>query len=186
MSLSPASKFGGRAEKEGIMRLTSLKLNTLQDLYLEELRDLYNAENQLIKALPKMAEAAADPQLKSAFTAHLGQTRTHVARLEQIFRALDEDPRGETCHAMKGLIEEGELMIKASGDAAVRDAGIIGAAQRVEHYEMAGYGATRSLALRLGEIAAAELLQETLDEEGEADQLLTEIAESELNQHAVR
>ena len=166
------------------MSITSLKLNSLRDLYLEELRDLYSAENQLVKALPKMAEAASDHQLKSAFTAHLKQTKTHVARIEQIFEGLGEDPDGETCQAMKGLVEEGAQMIKAGGDKTVRDAGLIGAAQRVEHYEMAGYGATRSLAQRLGESAAAELLQETLDEEREADALLTEIAESEIKHHA--
>jgi ferritin-like metal-binding protein YciE len=167
------------------MKITSLKLNSLRDLYIEELRDLYSAENQLVKALPKMAGAATEDQLKTAFTAHLGQTKTHVARLEQIFEELGQDPAGETCQAMKGLIAEGELMIKADGDPAVRDAGLIGAAQRVEHYEIAGYGATRALAQRLGESVAVGLLQQTLDEEADADQLLTEIAESEVNQHAL-
>jgi len=167
------------------MKLTSLKLNSFRDLYLEELRDLYSAENQLVKALPKMAKAASDSKLKAAFTAHLGQTKTHVSRLERIFRQLGEESGGETCQAMKGLIEEGELMIKADGDRNVRDAGLIGAAQRVEHHEMAGYGTTRSLAQRLGASAAAELLQQTLDEEGEADHLLTELAESEANVHAI-
>ncbi len=167
------------------MRLTTLKLNSLRDLYLEELRDLYSAENQLVKALPKMAEAASDKQLKSAFTAHLKQTKTHVTRLEHIFEQLDEEPGGETCQAMKGLIEEGEVMIKADGDETVRDAGLIGAAQRVEHYEMAGYGTTRALAKRLGETGAAKVLQQTLDEEGEADKHLSEIAETEAKHHAV-
>jgi ferritin-like metal-binding protein YciE len=167
------------------MKLTSLKLNSLRDLYVEELRDLFSAENQLVKALPKMAEAASDSHLKTAFTAHLRQTKTHVTRLEQIFRQLGEKPSGETCEAMKGLIVEGEEMIKASGEATVRDAGLIGAAQRVEHYEMAGYGTARSLAEHLGENAAAQILQQTLEEEGEADQKLTEIAESEVNLHAV-
>jgi len=166
------------------MRLTSLKLNSLRDLYLEELRDLYNAENQLVKALPKMAEAAKDRHLKTAFKEHLAQTKTHVSRLEEIFEGLGEKPTGETCHAMEGLVEEGEQMIKAEGDATVRDAGLIGAAQRVEHYEMAGYGTARSLAHRLGETEAASLLKETLDEEGEANKLLTEIAETEAK-HAV-
>jgi ferritin-like metal-binding protein YciE len=159
------------------MRLTSLKLNSLRDLYIEELRDLYSAETQLIKALPKMAEAAGHSQLQQAFNDHLEETENHAARLEQIFEALDEKPTGETCQAMEGLIKEGSQMIKASGDSVVIDSGLIGAAQRVEHYEMAGYGTARSLALRLGENEAAELLQETLDEEANADQLLTQIAE---------
>jgi ferritin-like metal-binding protein YciE len=160
------------------MRFTSLKLDSLRDLYIEELRDLYSAENQLIKALPKMAEAASDAELKQAFLDHLEQTENHAARIEQIFEALDEKPTGETCQAMEGLIKEGSQMIKAQGDPVVRDSGLIGAAQRVEHYEMAGYGTARSLAQRLGEQEAVELLQETLDEEGEADSLLTEIAEN--------
>ncbi|HEX4085532.1 MAG TPA: ferritin-like domain-containing protein [Chthoniobacteraceae bacterium] len=160
------------------MRLTSLKLETLRDLYLEELRDLYNAETQLVKALPKMAKAATDTKLKKAFTDHLEQTHGHVSRLEQIFDALGEKATGETCQAMEGLIKEGSQFIDAEGDDVVRDSGLIGAAQRVEHYEMAGYGTVRSLAQRLGEDQAADILQETLDEEGEADHLLTEIAES--------
>jgi ferritin-like metal-binding protein YciE len=160
------------------MKLTSLKLNSLRDLFIEELRDLYSAETQLVKALPKMAEAASDTNLKQAFTNHLEQTEGHVARLEEIFQALDETPSGETCQAMEGLIKEGSQMIKAKGDSVVIDSGIIGAAQRVEHYEMAGYGTARSLAERLGEQEAATLLHETLDEESEADNLLTEIAEN--------
>jgi ferritin-like metal-binding protein YciE len=159
------------------MRLTSLKLESLRDLYLEELRDLYSAETQLIDALPKMAEAASDQHLKQAFLDHLEQTKTHAVRLERIFEALGLKPTGETCQAMEGLVKEGSQMIKAHGDPVVRDSGLIGAAQRVEHYEMAGYGTARSLAQRLGEEEAVELLQETLDEEGEADQLLTNIAE---------
>jgi ferritin-like metal-binding protein YciE len=159
------------------MRLTSLKLNSLRDLFIEELRDLYSAETQLVKALPKMAEAASDTQLKQAFNNHLEETENHVARLQEIFTALDESAEGETCQAMEGLVKEGTQMIKAEGDPAVKDSGLIGAAQRVEHYEMAGYGTARSLAERLGENDAAELLQETLDEESAADELLTEIAE---------
>jgi ferritin-like metal-binding protein YciE len=160
------------------MKPSSLKLDSLRDLYIEELRDLYSAETQLIKALPKMAEAATDGQLKRGFLDHLEQTENHAARLEQIFEALDEKPSGETCQAMEGLIKEGAHMIKAKGDPVVHDSGLIGAAQRVEHYEIAGYGTARSLALRLGEHEAAEILQETLDEEAETDTLLTEIAES--------
>ena len=160
------------------MRLTSLKLNSLRDLFIEELRDLYSAETQLLKALPKMANAATDTQLKQAFADHLEQTENHVVRLEEIFETLDEKPEGETCQAMEGLIKEGSQMIKAHGDSIIIDSGLIGAAQRVEHYEMAGYGTARSLAQRLGEQEAAALLQETLDEESEADSLLTEIAEN--------
>lgn len=166
------------------MGLFSPTFETLHDLYLNELRDLYSAETQLLDALPKMAEAAASSQLKEAFTGHLKQTEGHVRRLEEIFEALGEEPSGETCKAMQGLIAEGEDYVKASGERDVRDAGLIGAAQRVEHYEMAGYGTTRALAERLGESEAAEKLQATLDEEGEADQKLTAIAEGEVNAEA--
>ena len=176
--LSAAAAPLGITETPIAMRFTSIKLDTLRDLYLEELRDLYSAETQLVLALPKMAQAASDIHLKEAFMDHLDQTEGHVARLEQIFDALHEKPTGETCQAMEGLVKEGAQMIKAQGDDTVRDSGLIGAAQRVEHYEMAGYGTSRSLAERLGEHEAAELLQATLDEEGEADTLLTEIAES--------
>jgi ferritin-like metal-binding protein YciE len=166
------------------MGLFSPTFETLRDLYLNELRDLYSAETQLLDALPKMAEAAASSQLREAFTGHLKQTEGHVRRLEDIFEALDEEPSGETCKAMQGLIAEGEEYVKASGERDVRDAGLIGAAQRVEHYEIAGYGTTRTLAERLGEGEAAEKLQATLDEEREADQKLTAIAEGEVNAEA--
>ena len=164
--------------------MVSPTFETLHDLYLNELRDLYSAETQLLDALPKMAEAAGSSQLKEAFTGHLKQTEGHVRRLEEIFEALGEEPSGEICKAMQGLIAEGEDYVKASGERDVRDAGLIGAAQRVEHYEMAGYGTTRALAERLGESEAAEKLQATLDEEGEADQKLTAIAEGEVNAEA--
>ena len=163
------------------MRFTALKLNSLRDLFIEELRDLYSAETQLVGALPKMAEAAASQDLASAFKHHLEETRGHVSRLESIFNQIGEKSSGETCEAMKGLIKEGEILVKAEGDPDVRDAGLIGAAQRVEHYEMAGYGTARSLALRLGDNQTAEILQQTLDEEGEADKKLTSIAESQVN-----
>jgi ferritin-like metal-binding protein YciE len=163
------------------MGLFAEKFETLRDLYVNELRDLHSAEVQLTAALPKMAEAASSSQLKKALTTHLEQTRGHVRRLEQILNALDEKPSGKTCEAMEGLIAEGEGYIKASGDDSVRDAGLIGAAQRVEHYEIAGYGTARSLANRLGEKNAAELLQRTLEEEGDADHKLSEIAEGEVN-----
>jgi ferritin-like metal-binding protein YciE len=163
------------------MRFTALKLNSLRDLLVEELRDLYNAETQLVDALPKMAGAATSRELKSAFEHHLEETRNHVSRLENIFQRIAEESSGETCEAMKGLIKEGEILVKAEGDPDVRDAGLIGAAQRVEHYEMAGYGTARSLARRLGENQVAETLQQTLNEEAEANKKLTSIAESQVN-----
>ena len=163
------------------MSLFAPTFNTLRDLYLNELRDLYSAETQLIDALPKMAEAATSPALKKAFLAHLDETHLHAQRLEQIFSGLGEKPTGETCAAMKGLIKEGEEYVKAGGDDAVRDAGLIGAAQRVEHYEIAGYGTARALALRLSETQAAETLNTTLQEEGAADKKLTSIAETQVN-----
>jgi ferritin-like metal-binding protein YciE len=168
------------ANEEG-MRFTSLKLDSLRDLLLEELRDLYNAETQLLDALPKMAEAANSPELRSAFEHHLQETEEQVSRLDDIFRLLEEKSSGETCEAMKGLIKEGETLINAQGDPAVRDAGLIGAAQRVEHYEMAGYGTARTLALRLGQKQIADALQATLNEEAQADQKLTSIAEGQVN-----
>jgi ferritin-like metal-binding protein YciE len=168
------------------MRFASLKLNSLRDLLLEELRDLYNAEIQLTDALPKMAEAAGSADLRAAFEHHLDETEGHVSRLEKILERLSEEVSGETCEAMKGLIKEGELIIKAEGDPDVRDAGLIGAAQRVEHHEIAGYGTARTLARRLGEDEIASVLQQTLDEEGEADKKLTSIAESQANVGAVR
>ena len=166
------------------MKLTSTKLESLRDLYIGELRDLYSAEKQLTKALPKMAKAAKTPELKEAFESHLEETKNHVTRLEEIFEGLEEKPTGETCEAMEGLIKEGENYVTAKGDHGVIDAGLIAAAQRVEHYEIAGYGTARTLASHLGEENAAELLQETLDEEGAADKKLTGIAESTVNTHA--
>jgi len=161
-----------------------MKLDSLRTLWIEEMRDLYNAENQLLKALPKMAKRASTPELKEAFESHLEETRTHVERLEEIFAKLGKKPSGKTCKAMKGLVEEGSEMLKEDGPDSVIDAGIIAAAQRVEHYEMAGYGAARTFASLLGEDDAEELLQTTLDEEGAADEKLTEIAESIVNEEA--
>lgn len=163
------------------MRFSALKLDSLRDLLIEELRDLYNAETQLVDALPKMAEAASSHELKSAFEHHLEETRRHVYRLDSIFKQINEKSSGETCEAMKGLVKEGEILIKAEGDPEVRDAGLIGAAQRVEHYEMAGYGTARALARRFGDNQMAEILQQTLNEEGEANKKLTSIAESQVN-----
>lgn len=166
------------------MALFRAELNSLQDLFANQIEDLYDAENRLIEALPKMADAAQSPQLKSAFESHLEETRGHVGRLEQVFEALGQPPKRETCQAVKGLIAEGEEAIKAKGDPAVRDAALIAAAQRVEHYEMAGYGTARTLATQLAYDRPATLLQETLQEEKEADRKLTTIAESSVNTQA--
>src|ERR1700741_894051 len=168
------------------MRITSLKLDSLQDLLLAELRDLHDAEEQLVEALPKMAEAASSNELKSAFTHHLDETRKHVTRLDDVFKSLDEKSSGETCEAMKGLVKEGEEFIHAKGEPDVRDAGLIGAAQRVEHYEMAGYGSARTLAKRLGLHDIVETLQKTLEEERAADEKLTTVAESDVNLTATK
>jgi ferritin-like metal-binding protein YciE len=158
-----------------------MSMDSLKDLYIDELKDLYNAENQLLKALPKMAKKASAPELKKAFQDHLAQTEVHVERLERIFKGLGEKASGKTCKAMKGLIEEGKEIIEEDGDEAVLDAALIGAAQRVEHYEIAGYGVVRTFASLLGEENAMGLLQRTLNEEGETDKKLTRIAESAIN-----
>jgi ferritin-like metal-binding protein YciE len=155
----------------------------LKDLYLDELRDIYNAENQLVKALPKMAKASTYPKLKAGFEEHLQQTQGHVQRLEQIFSSLAEDPKGKTCKGMKGLVEEGEEAIGEDYENNVKDAGIIGAAQRVEHYEMAAYGTARELAKILGRTEDAVLLEQTLEEEKETDKKLTTLA-MDLNRQA--
>jgi ferritin-like metal-binding protein YciE len=162
-----------------------MKLDTLQKLYADELRDLYNAENQLLKALPKMAKAASSEDLKDAFEKHLEQTKGHVERLERVFEELGEKPKGKTCRAMKGLIEEGSEILKEDGEDSVIDAGIIVAAQKVEHYEIASYGSVRTFAHLLGQNKAAELLQTTLDEEAETNQLLNRLAESIVNPEAL-
>ena len=161
-----------------------MKLKTLKDLYIEELRDIYSAERQILKALPKMAKAATSPELKAAFLEHLEQTKGQVVRLETVFEALGKKPTGKTCKAMQGLVEEGEELISEEPAPTVLDAGLISAAQRVEHYEMASSGSVRTWARLLGEKAAAKLLQETLDEEGETDKKLTALAESVINVEA--
>ena len=157
-----------------------MRLNTLNNLYVDQLKDLYSAERQLVQALPKMAEAANNAELKAAFAAHLQETQGHVKRIEQIFSSLDDTPGGENCKGMKGLIEEGDEIIKRRGKAEIKDAALIAAAQRVEHYEIAGYGVARTFAQQLGYTEAADLLQQTLDEEGEADKKLTSIAEGHM------
>jgi ferritin-like metal-binding protein YciE len=149
----------------------------LKGLYLDELKDLYNAENQLVKALPKMANAASSDELRQGFEEHLEQTKGHVQRLEKIFQALGESPKGKKCEGMEGLIEEGSEAMEEGYRGRVLDAALIGAARRVEHYEIAGYGTVRSMAETLGESDHASLLEETLDEEKETDEKLTELAE---------
>jgi ferritin-like metal-binding protein YciE len=161
-----------------------MKLASLRDLFIEELRDLYSAENQLVKALPKMAKAASSEELRNAFEEHFEQTKEHVNRLEQIFEKLDAKAKGKKCKAMEGLIEEGKEVMDEDAVPPVMDAAIISAAQRVEHYEIAGYGCARTYARTLGEDEAAELLQQTLDEEGETDKKLTELAENIVNHQA--
>src|ERR1700733_7052690 len=159
--------------------MTKMKSETLKDLFIDELKDLYDAENQLIKALPKMAKAAYSDELRSAFEEHLTQTEGHARRLEQIFEELDEPVKGKKCKGMQGLIEEGAEMIKEKkGEEEVLGAGLISAAQRVEHYEIAGYGCVRTYAELLGEDEAVRLLEETLEEEKETDSKLTELAQN--------
>jgi len=153
-----------------------MKPNSLQELYLEQLRDLYNAEQQIIEALPDMIDVASSPDLRDALSEHLEVTKEQVTRLEQIFQTLGEKAKGETCKGMQGVIKEGSSLIGDIKDTDVRDAAIIASAQRVEHYEMAGYGTARTYAEMLGHEEAAQLLQETLDEEKEADQALTDLA----------
>jgi ferritin-like metal-binding protein YciE len=161
-----------------------MSLDTLHDLFIEELKDLYNAENQLVKALPKMAKNATTPELKEAFAEHLEVTRKQVERLDEIFSGLSVNPKGKKCKAMEGLIEEGSEIFSKKGNPSVIDAALIAAAQRVEHYEMAAYGCARAFAKLLGNSNAEKLLQETLDEESEADAKLTQIAESTINSQA--
>jgi ferritin-like metal-binding protein YciE len=160
---------------------TSEEFNSLQELFEHDLKDLYDAEQRLVDALPKMAEKASDSTLKKAFSDHLKQTEVHVERLEEIFSKLGKDPEGIKCAAMVGLISEGDEIIDATGDPDVLDAALIGAAQKVEHYEIASYGTARTFARRLGNSYVAELLQQTLDEEGDADKKLTNIAEKKVN-----
>jgi len=163
-----------------------MDMETLKDLYVEELKDLYSAEKQIIKGLAKMTKAANHPELKEAFSRHQQLTEKHVERLERICADLEVSPRGKRCVGMEGLIEEANELIKDRPDPDVLDAGLIAAAQHVEHYEMAGYGCVRTYARQLGFEDQAELLQTTLDEEGNTDKLLTEIAETSINLEAQR
>jgi len=163
---------------------SSAALNSFDELFVEQLQDLYDAEQRLTKALPKMAAAAHNPALKSAFEEHLKQTENHVRRLEQVFQGLGKSAQTKTCEAMKGLVEEGSEVISGKGDPDVKDAALIAAAQRVEHYEIAGYGTVRTFAQRLGKSEAVRLLQETLNEEAETDKKLTALAEKAINPKA--
>jgi ferritin-like metal-binding protein YciE len=153
-----------------------MNLQTIDDVFMHELEDLLSAERQLVDALPKMAQAASEPKLRQAFEEHLGETRDHVSRLEEILSQLGRRPSGEECKAMKGMIAEGEKVVQSTGDPAAKDAALIAAAQRVEHYEIAGYGTARTFADQLGHGDAKDMLEQTLDEESNADKLLTKIA----------
>ena len=161
-----------------------MPMESLQELYVEEIKDLYSAENQILKALPRMIKAASSPALKKAFTKHERQTREHAKRLERIARDLGEKPTGKKCHGMEGLIEEGKDLIKEKPVPNVLDAGLISAAQHVEHYEMAGYGTVRTWARLLGLERHAQVLQTTLDEEEQTDLDLTALAEAFINEQA--
>ena len=158
-----------------------MEMETLRDLYVDELKDLYSAENQILKALPRMIKVSSHPQLKKAFANHERQTRQHVKRLERICKSLGVSPKGKKCEGMEGLLKEGKSLIAEKPEPDVLDAGLISAAQHVEHYEMAGYGTVRTWARLLGYEEQAEILQQTLNEEGETDHLLTAIAESGIN-----
>jgi ferritin-like metal-binding protein YciE len=162
-----------------------MALQSLEDLFLHDLKDLYNAENQILKALPRMAKKASAPELRRAFEVHLKQTEQQVKRLERVFDTLDEKAKGKTCKGMQGLIEEGKEMMAEDIEDDVLDAALIASAQKVEHYEIAAYGTARTYAEMLGNDTAAKLLQQTLDEEGETDKKLTQLAEQLVNAEAV-
>jgi ferritin-like metal-binding protein YciE len=161
-----------------------MKIKTMEELFVDELKDLYDAEKQIIKALPKMAKAASSEDLREAFQEHLEVTRKQVERLENIFSKLDDKPGGKKCAGMQGLIEEGQELLSEGDESPVLDAGLIAAAQKVEHYEIAGYGTARTHAELLGNREAARLLEQTLQEEKRTDEKLTELAENLVNQEA--
>lgn len=163
-----------------------MALNSLRDLYVEQLRDLYSAENQILKSLPKMAETAKHPELRLAFETHVKQTEEQVRRLDTIFTDLDEKASGHHCKGMEGLLKEANDTVKEKGDSDVLDAAMIANAQRVEHYEIAGYGCVRTYARLLGRDQDVALLQQTLDEEGATDENLTTLAERVINIDAQR
>jgi len=163
-----------------------MKVNSLKQLYVEELKDAYDAEHQIVKALPKIIKAASTPKLREALQAHLEQTKGHVQRLEQIFDGLGEPAKAKKCDGLRGILDEGEKTISDGEQGPVLDAGLIAGAQRVEHYEMAAYGSLKTWAEELGESRAVQLLEKTLNEEKEADKKLTEIANSTVNAEASR
>jgi ferritin-like metal-binding protein YciE len=162
-----------------------MQIDNLEKLFVEQLKDIYNAEKQITKALPKMAKAATDEELQKAFQQHLRQTETHIQRLEEIFKDLGKNPQGKRCVGMEGVIGEGKELLEEDVEDDVLDAGLIGAAQKVEHYEIASYGCLKTYASLLGNDRAAELLETTLNEEKQTDQLLTEIAERSINVEAM-
>ncbi len=161
-----------------------MSLDSLEKLFLEELKDVYNAEKQILRALPKMAKAAESPELEQAFTKHLKETEGQVERLERIFKELGQAARGKKCKGMEGLLEEGKEVLEEDGDPAVIDAALIASAQRVEHYEIAAYGCLRTYASLLGYSEAEGLLSQTLQEEEAADKKLTQLGESGINESA--
>lgn len=163
-----------------------MKIKTMDDLFLAQIKDLYDAEKQLVKALPKMAEAASSHKLRQGFEEHLEQTKGHVARLEQIFAQLGQKAGGTKCEGMAGMIDEGKEIIDEVPQSSLRDAGLIGAAQKVEHYEIAGYGTLKTFAQMLGHSQAVRLLEQTLNEEKQTDQRLTALAESMVNEEAIQ
>lgn len=162
------------------------KLDTLQDLLIHNIKDLYSAETQLVKALPKMAKAATDPDLKAGFTTHLEETKIQVTRLEEVAELLGASPRGLSCKAMKGLVEEGAEAIEEEAEPSIKDLSLIAAAQKVEHYEISGYGAARALAEAVGNKKVAKLLKTTEDEEGATDKKLTSVAEKIISSAPVK
>jgi ferritin-like metal-binding protein YciE len=161
-----------------------MSLDSLQKLFLEELKDVYNAEKQLVRALPRLAKAAESSELQQAFTKHTKETEGHVRRLEQVFQQLGQSARGKTCKGMQGLVEEGKEVMEQEGEGAVIDAALIASAQRVEHYEIAAYGCLRTYAELLGLDQAVQLLQQTLEEEEATDKILTQLGESGINEAA--
>ena len=163
-----------------------MKMNSLQDLYVDQLKDVYSAEKQIIQALPKMAKATSNPQVQQAFEQHLQQTQTQKERLDQIFQQIGTTPGRKKCAGMEGILSEGQELIDAGGDPAVIDAGLIAAAQKVEHYEISAYGTLRTFARMLGDERSAGMLQQTLDEEGATDKRLTMLAEHGPNVQAKR
>ncbi|MGH9397227.1 MAG: ferritin-like domain-containing protein, partial [Terriglobia bacterium] len=182
LAKNPAHRGGSNAKEEFCE--VNMKFESLKELYVDELQDIYDAEKEIVKALPKMAESASSPLLKTAFEQHLAQTKGHVSRLEQIFEGLGEKPKAKKCDGVRGILEEGKDLIGQKGDQAVVDAGLIAGAQRVEHYEMAVYGSLKAWAAQCDSTQAVQLLAETLNEEKQADQKLTEIAEGSVNKQA--